>query len=324
MNIAQAIRQAAFDLSAVLQNNTPDPFYGLQPMLSWATDGNSKLEKSIRTAKEDYGLLILQSNDVAYTWCGVTYDPSVLTLTEGQRMYTLPPDLLMVKSIRSLDNDAVIFQYKDMSDPAFEPVGDVDEHVGASLVYFDVVGENTLVLGSDPPGGVSIELSYISRPAPFQIESTGTISVNFGSAIVSGAGTSWAVKGLQPNLELIISDDATTPKILSQVVGGTWVDPSLQYYPVNQITGDGTLTLLANWAAGSIANRGYVLATVPTLPKEYHQALVDYICYRALRSRRVSAADNFLKSFNTGLADMRVDTQPRQEQSPVFIEGWNP
>jgi hypothetical protein len=67
-----------------------------------------------------------------------------------------------------------------------------------------------------------------------------------------------------------------------------------------------------------------MLATVPTLPKEHHQALVDYVCYRALRSRRSGAAETFSKSYKSEVDDMRKDTGPRQEQSPVYIEEWNP
>jgi hypothetical protein len=326
MNTAQILRSALFDINAVFQNSTTDPFYKLPPLLAAATDAKNKAEKTLRAAREDFNLLQMQSNDVSFRWCGVDYDPSSLTLVDSTRRYQLPPDLLMLKSMRCTDDSqpVVTFTYRDVSSEEFQNPAGGDTGSESTLIYYDVVGENTLILSGDPPDGVEVEITYIPRTGPLQIYSTGTVTLTQGSNSVSGGGTSWVASDLRSNLELIVSADGTAPKIISSVTGGTWVDPSTPGYPVASIDSEGGLTLAGNWLGATAAGRGYILATVPALPEEHHQGLVDYVAYRALRMRRSPAQAGFKQDFAGELAEMRADIQPRQEQSPVFIEDWNP
>jgi hypothetical protein len=325
VDTAQLIRHALYTINGVLQNSTTDPYYRLPVLLAAATAGKNKVEKTVRAAKEDFALLTLASTDAAFVWCGVTYDPDVLQLVNGTRRYMLPPDLLLLKALRCLPDatDPVLFVHKDVSDPSFAQVqtGTTESEV----IYFDVVGENTLLLNTDDvPGGTDVEITYIPRTGPLQLYSTGTVSLLNGHTAVSGAGTAWVAAGLRNNLNLIVSADGTAPKVVSQTAGGTWVDPSAEYYPVQSISADGTLTLASPWPLADAAGRGYVLATIPALPEEHHQAIAEYIAYAATKVRRPAAAQIFKADFGSELAEMRSDLQPRQEQSPVFVEDWEP
>jgi len=325
MNVAQIIRQALLDVNAVLQNSTTDPFYRIDELLSWATIGKNKAEKSLRSAREDHNYIHMQSNDSTFRWCGIDYNPSVLTTVAGTRRYTLPPDCLMLKAIRPISGstESVTFIAKDASDPVFQTEESNDESTH-STIYYDMVGENTLLYHADPPAGVVLEIEYVPRTGPLQLYSTGTVSVTNGSDSVSGGSTGWVAAELRTNLELIVQSDGSVPKVVSQTSGGFWVDPSAQYYPVASIDGVAGLTLAGVWLGTTTTGASYYLASVPQIPEEHHQSIIDYVAYRCLRKRRVPAQAQFKADFGNELAEMRADAQPRQEQSPVFIEDWVP
>lgn len=324
MNAAQIIRQALKDINAVLQNHTTDPFYQIDELLTWATIGKNKAEKSLRSAREDHNFIHLESNDDAFRWYGIDYDPSSLTTVANTRRYLLPPDMLMLKSIRPVDGstESVVFIAKDASDPVFQQ--QTDDADTASTIYYDVVGERTLLYHADPPAGVDLVIEYVPRTGPMQLYSTGTVSLSNGSASVAGGGTAWVAAELRSNLELIVREDGSAPKIVSQTSGGFWVDPSATYYPITEITSAGALTLSGVWLGADIVGGSYLIASSPPLPDEHHQSIVDYVAYRCLRKRRVPAQAQFKADFGNELAEMRADVQPRQEQSPVFIEDWVP
>lgn len=326
MNTGQILRQALLDVNAVRQNSTTDPFYTLESLLTWATIGKNKAEKALRSAREDHNFIHLQSDDAAFRWCGITYDPASLALVAGTRRYQLPPDLLLLKTIRPVDESSgVSFIARDATHSIFRSSQPTD--AGATVLYYDVVGEATLLLNADPPGAVAVEIEYVPRTGPLQLYTTGTVTLVQTDATVAGAGTTWVIDELRTNLELIVSADATAPKITGSVSTGTWVDPSgktLASYPVSRITNDTELELAGAWLPAGVAGRGYMLATVPSLPEEHHQSIVDYVAYRCLRARRSGAQATFKADFGNELAEMRSDVQPRQEQTAIFVEDWEP
>lgn len=320
MNTAQLLRQSLFDIDAVRQDLTTDPFFIQAEMLTWANQGKDRVEKVLRQAKEDYNLLIMQSDDATFRWCGVTYDPSSFQLLTTTRRYTLPPDCLEIRRIRCITSgyEDVQFLHLDLSTPDFKRIEE-DPEVNSGTIVWDILGENTLYIANYPPATIDIEIAYIPRTAPLQIYTTGTVSLTQGSASVTGGTTSWVINEVRSPLELIVSADGTAPKIVSATSTGTWVDPAETYYPVSTIDSDGGLTLAGTWLKANAATKGYILATVPSLPAEHHQTIADYISYRALKKSRNPEQDSFKKAFDDAIKEMKGDIQERQSHNPHLV-----
>jgi len=321
MNVAQILRQALYDIDGVRQDSTTDPFFVQQEMLHWADQAKEKVEKVVRQAKEDYNLLIVQSDDDAYRWGAIDYDPASLQLVAGTHRYTLPPDIHTIRRIRCITSgyEDIEFIPRDLSGKAFRDTeNDVD--ATSSVIPFDIVGDRTLYLAVDPPATIDIEIAYISKSTGLQIYSTGTVTATEGSATVTGGSTAWVDDEVYSTVELIVSADATAPKIVGQTSTGTWVDPGKIYPPVQTIDSDAGLTLSGTWMKASVAGKGYLLATVPPIPREHHHLITDWVCYRALKKAQSSAQKSFLDSFEKGVAEMKSDMHARQTHDPVCVE----
>ena len=328
MNTAQILRQALFDLDAVNADSTTDPFFTQTELLAWANNGKDELEKVLRVARQDYGLVVLQYNDVAFTWGNETYDPATLTVAAGTKYVTLPPDLLTLKRIRCLTSgyEHTRFVRADISTDDFKSLeGYTSGYPLGDCVYWSLVGERTLYLANTLSTTIDLEIAYITRSLPLQLYSTGTVSINNAAATVTGAGTAWVASRLYPNLDLIVSDDATAPKIVGSTAAGTWVTPGVSYYPIAAATGDGTTSLLANWPLASIAGRGYMLATIPPLPPEHHHLLVDYVAACGFgKQQNWASRDKKLSEFMTQIGVMQSDITRRQEHDIETVESWEP
>jgi hypothetical protein len=326
MNVAQLIRLALFTADAVNQDDTTDPLFRLPELLSWATQATWDAEAELRRAKEDFGLLLIQSNDVAYRWNGITYNPAVLQLTSTTLRVALPPDLLTLKSLRCITSgsDRLTFREVDLSSPEFKEAQSYGFRGGTSdgEILYDVVGENTLVLAYPPSSTVDLEMTYISRTAPLQIYSTGTVTTQLASASVSGGSTAWVADEVENPLELIVSADATAPKVVSATTGGTWVDPSRHYSPVQSIDSDGGLTLAGAWLLADAVGKGYLLASIPPVPPEHHMQIVDGLASRIKLKAENRGSDAYAKLADKASKRMMSDVTERQLDTRRVVEDY--
>jgi hypothetical protein len=323
MNAGQIIRLGLLNANLVKIDQTTSPLITQAEALAWANEGKDKLEKVLRQAKEDYQLVVMQSNDTAFRWVGQTYDPAVLRMTSASTIYSLPPDLLELKYIRPLTTgqESVEFEYLDSSTKYFRELRTLTNKPG-NPIYFDFVGERSLLLANAPQSSLDIEIGYIARSAPLQLYTTGTISLLNGIAAVTGTLTAWVVDEVHHNVELIVSPDAAAPKVISQTTGGTWVDPSRFYYRVDSITSDGNLTLSAPWLPLDAPGRGYMLATVPVTPSEHHYSIAKWISHMALMKARSPAAAGFASSFLADLNEIKGDIAQRQTHDVEYVEAY--
>lgn len=327
MNAAQIIRLALENIDAInASDSTTDAFYRQSALLAWATRGKDEVEKILRTAQSDYPLVTLQSGDGAYRWCGEYYSPSSLQITSTSKRLQLPPDLLVLKRVRctTAGYEHVRFTERDLSTNDARTLEQYDYPLTDEIVW-DVVGERTLYLLNVLNATLDIELAYIARSGPLQLYTTGTITFVQSDATISGASTEWVIDELRNNLELIVSDDATAPKIVSQTSGGTWVDPSVRYSPVSSITSDTELELAGPWLNAGAAGRGYMLATVPAVPADHHDLIADYVAKRAaIRAKDGAAYKLAAAEFKEQVQAMKADIQDRQTHSIPAVEAWNP
>lgn len=329
MNVAQICRRALLDANLVKLDGTTSPLITQNELLMWCSEAKDKIEKVLRQAKEDYQLVVLQRDDPAFRWAGQTYDPAtnlrITGGTTGTRYLTLPPDLLELRHIRTLTTgeEERRWEHIDLTNPAF---ADLHRRIGvdtaSGTIYFDIVGDRTLLLAQTPDVTIDVELIYIARSAPMQIYTTGTVAISQSSAALTGTSTQWVIDELMHSLEFIVSGDATAPKVASQTSGGTFVDPSRFYYRVDTIVADGNITLSAPWLPTGVSGRGYMLATVPHLSLyEHHHTLSKWVA--ACAKAKVYGWDKFAAfaaPFYADIAEITADIAQRQSNDPEYVE----
>jgi hypothetical protein len=233
---------------------------------------------------------------------------------------------LTLKSLRCITSgyEDMVFREVDMSSQEFKDgqAYAVESGTGDTELLFDVVGENTLILAYPPSATIDLELTYIGRSAPMSIYSTGTVSATQGSASVSGGGTSWVINEVQNNVDLIVSTDATAPKVVSSTTGGVWVDPSSVYAPVQSIDSDGGLTLTGAWLKTSVVGRGYLLASVPVIPPEHHMQIVDGLVASIKMKAENPGSTAYEKLADKGAKRMTSDVRERQLNTRRTVEDY--
>lgn len=281
MNVAQILRAALYLVDGVNIDDTTHRFFTQTELLAWANDGKDWIERALYQAHQDYNLVYRDSTTGSLRWDGETYAHSSLQLSTG-RTYTLPPDVMVMRSIRTTTASATRFEHLDMSDPYFR---DVENRTDVTNpVYWDVVGTRTLVLANPLSGGTHVVIGYVGRSRKLRISSTpGTVETTQDSATVTGTSTTWVDQELATPAELLVSTDTAAPKIVSQTSGGVWVDPSAIYPPISTFGSDTSITLSGNWLTASLAaGRGHMVASVPSLPAEYIYLVTEYVKAKCL------------------------------------------
>lgn len=281
MNIGQILRQALLDADAVNIDGTTHRFVIEQELLAWAQEGHDYALAKLRQVHQDFGLVTRASTDADLRFQGITYDPSSFGLTTTARTYTLPPDLIMLRRIRALtaNEEYRKFVHRDMANAQSVEQARVESTTTeAGVLYWDVVGERTLLLPTPPDVALDIEISYIAQPTMLRLYSTGTASTTQDSSAVTGASTpNWVIQELATPLELMVAAGAVAPKIVTQTSTDPTVDPSALYSPVASIDTNTTLTLMGNWLGSALTTKAYLLASVPSLPRAWQWILVRWV-----------------------------------------------
>lgn len=294
MNVAQIVRQALFEVDAIDITLTSHRFFTQQELLAWANDAKDRIERVLYQSREDYGLVFRTSATGSLRWDGETYAHSGFQLTTA-RTYTLPPDVMVMRSIRSAAASARRFEHLDVSDPYFRDLENRTDIVDP--IYWDVVGERTLVIANPLTAStLDIMIGYIARSRRLRVSDTpGTVAVTQNSAAAVGTSTTWTQQELSPPAELIVSTSAAAPIIVSQTAGLVYVDPSAIYPPITTVGSDTTITLAGLWLTGSLTGRGHMVASVPNLPWDYLYLVKEYVKAKCLEKGSHPKADGAMK-----------------------------
>lgn len=324
MNTAQIIRKALYDIDAVAADETTPLILSQRELLSWANRGKDLVERAIRANQQDFNLVTRQSDDSSFRWEGYTYAPSSFSLltTLTTTDYTLPPDIIELRSIRAVTSGQEEWEFEHLK--ITHPLFLQEQKAGATsatggVIYWDVVGERTLRLARVPSVALDIEISYVARTRRLRLYTTGTVSTTQNSAAVVGVSTQWVIEALHTPAELIFSSTTAVPKVASVVSGAFWVDPSAIYAPISSIATDTTLTLHGLFLPTALSGVGYMYASVPELPLEHRDAVAEYVSICALKKLGRPYADRG-ELLKLALADVTDSTGERQSADPEFVE----
>lgn len=328
MNIAQILRLALLNAEAVNIDGTTHRFVTEAELLAWAQTGHNKLLAKLRQTHEDYGLVFRNSTDSAFRWNGITYAPSSFALTTSARTYTLPPDLVTLRRIRVITSgeEGRTFQHKDLATPEALELARVEStETEEGTILWDVVGERTLLLMRPPDVALDLEIGYIARPTLLRLYSTGTVSTTQNDDGVTGASSpNWVINELTAPLELMIATGSTAPKIVTQTASDPVVDPSALYSPVLSIDSDTALTLAGNWLPASVSTKAYLLASVPSVPPDWHWLLVRWVTAMIRWKASGSQAAEYPDCEMLIRGDMIPDVSQRQTADADTVESFDP
>lgn len=326
MNVSQIIRLGCFKADAIKKAGTLAPFITEEELLSWANEGNRKLELKLRQARANYFTrTMLSTTAVAEKIMGVDYTPSTsMRLLTGTNTLTLPPDYQELNYIKVITSgyEATPLTRMPLQHADFRlMLSDTTGRTPGVGMFFDIQGERTLTFAPRLSSALDVEINYVARSKRLFKYTAGTIAVAHGSSDVVGVGTRWQTGGPFDSayLDIMFNEGGTAPV----------PSPGLVYDGVNlarvaSITDDLNLTLASAKVLGLIAGSHYELSSLPVYAEDYHYTLADYIAWCILAKGGEPTAQRALIQFPENIADMVTTAARRQVQDHETIEDWNP
>lgn len=328
MNLAQILRLAEYQAKAVKQSLAIGPSIFTHELVALANDGNQKIEQALRAMGDDYFVRRMNSlTDItAQKIMGISYTPSTsLRLAVSTRPFSLPPDFLSLKSIRCVSSgyEDTRFHQEDITDQHFQALlRDTNQAGPGEDLYYDITGERTFYLAQDLSTALDIEIAYVARSKRLVIYSTGTMSVTDATTAVTGVGTVWSSGTPFDSDYLDIHFGASGVGTLPVAEPGYDYD-YVARGRVASIATDLTLTLAANKAGTLAAGTGYLLASVPMIPEDFHLGIADYVTARILMADGSAKAQGFFGTFQASLSG-KANTLRRQTAEVETVEAWVP
>lgn len=142
-------------------------------LLTWINEGLQAVVTETYARMQDWLTRRMISTDATEVIQLQTYDPSELTITGGESVYTLPPNVLHIRRITAVDSCAVFLPHS-LSHPDFVLAASAEATSDQSVYYYTLIGANSLVISPTPAVGVSIdiELWYVAMPDRLTMSST--------------------------------------------------------------------------------------------------------------------------------------------------------
>jgi hypothetical protein len=346
VNLAQVIRRALFQCNVVRQDGTTPALLTQAELVGAAQDCMNELTALLRELDANWGLQVRTSDDAAFTFEGETYAPiTSLTLAASTRSYTLPPDFLSMKRIKSLttENQYIRFEQMDVDNPVFHAIEQYEDLTTGNTVpdvfYYSVIGRRTLRFANFPGAVIDIEIMYEARyPTLFVYdgETSNVASLANADATVTtsgGTASSFLNSGLSTPCAIYFNSTGGNghPVILSGSAADNFISVQPRRvgatgiagpWPIDSFTSNTELELAQTWPFTTDSSIGYLLCSSPEIMETHHQLFVDYLrmyIYEKIGSdRRAQAAQ---QRYERGKLQMKADMQQRATD-PEFVEDF--
>lgn len=329
MNVSQIVRLASYNANATKKAGTLAPYVTAAELTAWADEGNRKLEHKLRQTNANYFEKVMQStSSTAVTIEGITYTPtSSLPLAASTNTLTLPPDFQEMRYIKVITSgyEGTTLEFMKHDNSLFQQLlKDTTERAPGSSILWDIYGARTFVWVPRLSSALDIEIGYVARQKRLATYSTGTIAVTDATTGVVGTNTAWLIAARyfdtsQLDIMFGSSGSATLPT----------AEPTLVYdgatlNKVASITDATNLVLAANKVGTLASGTGYTLASVPTIPDDYHYILSDYVTMKILAKAGDPQMARALIQWPDNITDLLTTAGRRQTQDVETIEEWNP
>jgi hypothetical protein len=213
-------------------------------------------------------------------------------LVASQQAYTFPEDMVRITTVKVTSGGLTLPVTMVDSEELWNRLNLIPTMTVGIPTQGFIRGRNELLLYPIPSINVTngLIVSYESRTKDMSIDdlTSATLNVTNGSVtIVASSGTPFNAK--QVGMWLSVTDGSD----------GNWY----------QITGytDTTHITIENYYQGpTTSGVASIIASVPDIPEDYHQALVDYACYRYFMKRKdKDTAASYKSLYDDALKDYK-------------------
>jgi len=217
----------------------------------------------------------------------------VTNLVAGQASYTFPEDMVRVTTIRATSGGLTIPVTVVDSEELWNRINLVPAMTVGIPTQAFIRGRNEVQLYPVPSSNVTngLIVSYESRMKDMSIDDLTSVTVNVtlnSATVVANSGTPFTAK--QVGMWFSVTDGSD----------GNWY----------QITGfvDTTHITLENYYQGTnVTGAACIIASVPDIPEDFHQALIDYACYRYFLKRKdKDTAASYKSLYDESLKDYKA------------------
>ena len=157
------------ELIADIRDDLDEPVAAVwqdEQILGWLNAAVTRVVAALRATREDFMVSRMVSTDAALTIHGVSYDPASLQIVSGTEIYTLPPDLVEIRSIEPASDDdlddGITFQARDMSHPDFRLHDRITTTSSTDTTFFyDIFDTTSLKIVPMPARTIDLEIFYV-------------------------------------------------------------------------------------------------------------------------------------------------------------------
>lgn len=158
------------DVLARVRADLNEPVAGVwqdTDLITWINQGIYQVSSRLKGVRDDWTTRRMRSTDSSETIYGSTYDPGSLTISSGTDLYTMPPNLIEIRSLEPLDQedkDAGI-RFLPMKMTRLEPTQLYrDAGSNTRVFYYDLFGVDQLRIIPVPDATIEVELFYTAAP----------------------------------------------------------------------------------------------------------------------------------------------------------------
>ena len=298
------MRRARQGVDAILPGGYASSQWLDEEVCDLVNEAYEGMQREFRLVQRKWGMLTLNTSSAAFAREGETYTPSTaLALSSSVPTLTLPPDFAELvritctnnRYIRLLPSDNREDHWIDLEQSSYTSGTSTpaqSDPVGLTF-YYDIVNNRTIVFMPPVTGTFNLEIDYIPMKRPLYYSSSGTVAVTNGATTVVGTQTRFRLDGLYADgdsqrCELIVGvSDPQSNRIR--------VDRD--YPEVSSIASDTAATLRASYGEVTAATAPYIMAMVPTFPREYHRWLSRLTSSLMLSKVNPDVAEKYFAKF---------------------------
>jgi hypothetical protein len=240
------------------------------------------------------------------------------SLVASQQFYQLPEDCIRPKALTVLVG-TITYPLTEIPDQ--DTWLELNQRSQTSAVprYYYVKGSDQIGIYPKPSASISSGATLTYEPSMRDMAqddyTTGTVSLTSGSAAVVGVGTTF------------------TAKMIGRVLFVTDGSADGMGYKISAYTDATHITLDNVYGGTTVAGSTYLIGEVPAIPEEYHEALIDYGCFRFYRYRKdMPWAKEMKGAFDEALLDCKNNysskttsqyTRARPSASSLYVQQSN-
>lgn len=242
------------------------------------------LKRAINQGAKKFGAIL------AREWRTST---ATFSLVASQQYYQMPEDAIRLRWL-TVTIGGIAYPLREVPDEDSWRQLNIKTFTSSIPEFFYIRGSDEFGIFPVPSASVATagSISYERRMRDMVAANyaTGTISLTTDSATVTGSGTSFTAAMVDRWLS-----------VTTDTGDGIW-------YKVVTFNSSTSLTLENTYGGATDSSLSYAIGELPDIPEEFHEALIDYACYRYYRRRRdITLARDMKAAFDESLTECQTN-----------------